>query len=269
MSIRNIAECRAIVTGASSGIGRAVALELARQGATVLVTARREDRLKSLAAEIAEAGGKAETLAGDLTDPAVRTALLEAARARLGGLDLLINNAGAGAVGLVEQSGPDTARRVMELNFFALVDLTQKALPLLREGRRPMIVNISSVLGYVGVPYCAYYRASKAALQGYSQSLRAELAADGIDVLVVCPGTTETEFTDNVLERTAKAPWASNRRAVSAEYVARRTVRAIRRGRREIVPYRLGVLLIWLQRLVPGVVDYVLARYVRRGTAAP
>lgn len=260
MPSREIRGSRAIVTGASSGIGRALALELARQGADLVLTARRAERLKELAQAIQALGQRAETVAGDITDPSIRQAVIETARGALGGLDILVNNAGVGATGRFEQATPDRLRRLMEVNFVALAEMTRLALPLLRQGHRPIIVNVSSILGHRGVPHSSEYCASKFAVQGFSEALRAELAAYPIDVLVVSPGTTETEFFDRVLENTSQARWPRHG-AVSAEYVARKVVRAMRRGQREVIPFFWGRVLCLLNRLAPGLMDRVMARY--------
>ena len=261
MAKRVIQGSRAIVTGASSGIGRAIALELARQGATVVLVARRQDRLDELAEQIAAHGGRAECVAGDVTDPQTRQASIDAARSGFGGLDLLVNNAGIGAMGLFEDAEATRVRRTMEVNFFALVEMTRLALPLLKQGTDPMIVNVGSILGHRGVPHNSEYCASKFAVQGFSEAIRSELAPQKIDVLVVSPGTTETEFFDRVIQRTGEPSWPEHR-AVTAAEVARQTVRAIRRGRHEIIPYRWGRVLCWLNRLSPGLVDRLMARYV-------
>jgi short-subunit dehydrogenase len=266
MPKRDIQGSRAIVTGASSGIGRAVARELARQGARLIITARREDRLKELADEIAGTTATAVTrdrvdwVAGDISDAAVRAKAIDLARSRYGGLDILVNNAGVGATGLFEDAGPERLRRIMEVNFFALAEMTRLALPLLKQGRRPILVNVSSILGRRGVPHNSEYAASKFAVQGFSESIRAELVRHGIDVLVVSPGTTETEFFDRVLEKTTSPKWPEHRPVTAAE-VARQVVRAIRRGRHEIVPYRWGKVLVWLNRLSPRLVDWLMSRY--------
>lgn len=150
---RNLQNRRAIVTGASSGIGRAVALELARQGAGLVVVARREDRLRQLVEEVAAMGTPCEPIVGDITEADTRQRALDAAQSKLGGLDILVNNAGVGAMGLFEDADPGRVRRVMEVNFFALVEMTRLALPLLKQGAQPIIVNVSSILGHRGVPH--------------------------------------------------------------------------------------------------------------------
>lgn len=258
---REIRESRAIVTGASSGIGRAVVQELVLQGAHVIATARRADRLETLVEELRGAGPRVLTIAGDITDPAIRRQTVEMAQRELGGLDILVNNAGAGAMGLFADSSLERARRLMELNYFALVDMIHLGLPLLQKGRQPIVVNVSSILGRRGVPFSSEYAATKFAVHGLSESIRAEFHKQGIDVLVVSPGTTETEFFDVVIERTGQPAWPEHK-PVSAAHVAQKTVAAIRKGKHEIVPYGLGKILLWLNRLSPRLVDSIMTRYV-------
>jgi short-subunit dehydrogenase len=261
MSRRQLQNRRAVVTGASSGIGREIARELAKAGVKLVVVARREERLRELATEVEGEGGAIETVIGDITDPQVRQQALDAAQSRFGGLDILVNNAGVGGVGLFEDADPQRVRRIMEVNFFALVEMTRAALPVLKQGTAPIIVNVSSVLGHRAIPYNSEYCASKFAVQGFSEAVRAEFGKHGIDVLVVSPGTTDTEFSENVIERTVVTPLPQYA-GVSAAEVARQTVRAIRRGKHEIIPFRLGRVLLWLNRLSPRLVDRFMARYV-------
>lgn len=259
MSRRAISGSRALVTGASSGIGRALARELSRQGARLVLSARREDRLNQLADELRAQGGDATYHAGDITSAGVRAALIQTAQSTFGGLDLLINNAGVGAIGPFADADAQRLRRIMEVNFFAPAELMRAALPLLREGHRGMIVNISSVLGHRAVPDKSEYCASKFALHGLSDAVRAELASSGIDLLIVSPSTTKSEFFDSVLENRAPAP-ALGAREMSPQRVARKTVRAIRQGRHEIILSPGGKLLVWLDRLSPPLVNRLVAR---------
>ena len=136
--------------------------------------------------------------------------------------------------------------------------MIRSAMPLLQAGHHPMVVNIGSILGHRALPFRAEYCASKFALRGLSESLRAEFAAQGIDVLLVSPGTTQTEFFERAID--AK-PRRSKRRGAAAEVVARRTVKAIRQGRHEIVVGAPGKLLVWTNRLFPLGWDSILARY--------
>ncbi|HVC94252.1 MAG TPA: SDR family oxidoreductase [Pirellulales bacterium] len=260
MSKRSIRGSRVLITGASSGIGRALALDLARRGAKLVLNARRRDRLDELAAEITALGAEAEPAAGDVTRAEVRRAALDAAQSRFGGLDALVNNAGIGAWGRFDEAAPDRLRRIMEVNFFALVEMTREALPLLRRGRTGLVINVASILGHRGIPRSSEYCASKFAVRGFSESLRAELASQGIDVLVVSPGTTESEFVAGLIERTGEMAWPEQP-AVPAAAVAAQTVRAMRLGLREIIPNRRGRLLVLLNRLAPRLLDRWMERY--------
>ncbi len=261
MARRPIEGSRAIVTGASSGIGREIARELARHGARVVLLARRRERLEELADQIGRDGGRVEIVVGDVTDPMVQLQAVQTADRALGGLDILVNNAGIGAMGLFADADPQRLRRVMEVNLFALAEMTRLALPFLKLGNRPILVNVSSILGHRGVPYSSEYCASKFAVQGFSEALRAELVPLGIDVLVVSPGTTDTEFFDSVIEKTGQPRWPEHG-AVSPAVVARKTVAAIRKGKHEIIPYTWGKMLCWLNRLSPRLTDSLMARYV-------
>jgi len=259
---RDLRNSRAIVTGASSGIGRAVARELARQGAGVVVVARREDRLRELAAQIAALMPQTsvEIVVGDITDPATRQRALDAAQSKLGGLDILVNSAGVGALGPFEDASVERLRRVMEIDFFSLAEMTRLALPRLKQGVRPIVVNVGSIVGRRGVPNRSEYSASKFAVQGFSEAIRAEFSRLGIDVLVVNPGPTATEFFDREIERTTDAKWPKHTMA-DVDDVARQVVRAIRAGRHEIIPYFWGRVLCLLNRLSPRLVDRLMARY--------
>jgi len=259
MTRRSISGSRGLVTGASSGIGRAIAVELARRGASLVLVARRREKLEELTAELKSFSGRFEIVAGDVTDPAIRAQAVERAQESFGGLDLLVNNAGIGAVGRFEDADPDRLRRVMEINFFAAAEMIRAALPLLKQGNRPIVVNLGSILGHRAIPRASEYSASKFALRGLSESLRAEFSPLGIDVLLVSPGTTETEFFASAIER-EEYPWGKQK-GVPAELVARRTVRAIERGRHEILVNARGRLLVGLNRFFPRLVDRVLARY--------
>ncbi len=214
-----------------------------------------------MAGQIAAEGGRVEWVAGDITQPEVRAKTIQTAVDCFGGLDVLVNNAGVGATGLFRDADPVRVRRVMEVNFFALVEMTRLALPLLAKGSRPIVVNVSSILGHRGAPYNSAYAASKFAVRGFSESIRAEWVKQGIDVLVVSPGTTETEFFDKLLEDKGGPSWPEHA-PVTAAAVARQMVRAIRRGTHEIIPYRWGKLLSWMNRLSPRMVDAIMSWYV-------
>jgi short-subunit dehydrogenase len=140
---RKLSGSRIAVTGASGGIGLALAEELATRGAKLVLNARSEDKLRELAARLIADGAEVEIAPGDVSDPGVRERLLAAARERFGGLDILINNAGIGTFGRFADSDAERLRRVMEVDFFAAVELTRAAIPLLRAGVKPAVVNVA------------------------------------------------------------------------------------------------------------------------------
>ncbi len=179
---------------------------------------------------------------------------------QLGGLDILVNNAGVAAHGRFADADPNRIRPIMEVNFFAPVEFIRDALPLLRQGVQPIIVNIGSILGRRGSPHKSEYSASKFALHGFSEAVRPELAQLGIDVLVVAVGPTATEHFDVLLEGTAELPWGNPPRQ-PADEVARAIVRGIERGRHEIVTGWRGRMLLLLNRLSPRLVDRIVNRF--------
>ena len=260
---RNIHGQRAIVTGASSGIGREIALELARHHVAQILLARNAARLDEVAQAANMLGGHTDVFAGDITDESVRRQAVEHALTNLGGLDLFVNNAGEGRIGPFDQSDSHRLRRLLEVNLVAPLELIRAALPFLKQGRQPMIVNIGSVLGHVAVPNKSEYCASKFALRGFSDALRAELLDDGIDVLHVAPSTTRTKFFEKAQPGTGAVRlhrWNS----MSAEEVARHTVRAIELGRSEVILSIGGWGLVWLHRWFPKWTRSAVARFTPR-----
>lgn len=263
MARRSLSGLRAVVTGASSGIGQSLALEFARRGARSLLVARRAEILADVANQANALGGSSIPLEGDVTDPTCRQAVLRAATEQFGGLDLLVNNAGISAHGHFASERPEILRQIFEVNFFSAVELTRAALPLLRGGQTPMVVNIGSILGQRGIPFNASYCASKFALTGWSESLRAELASAGIDLLLVSPGTTDTPFREHLVEKRITLSW-ERAKGVSPERVALATCRAMERGKRHIVPHCGGWWMLLVNRLMPGIVDRSMALLARR-----
>ena len=228
-----------------------------------LLVARRADKLAEVGEATRAAGTEGTLLVGDITDPATRAKAMETAQREFGGLDLLINNAGISASGDFAGESPDVLRQIFEVNFFAATELTRLALPLLAGGNLPMVVNIGSILGHRGIPFTAAYCASKFALTGWSQSLRAELAPRGIDVLLVSPGTTDTPLADHLVDQRVKLPWAGMK-GVPAEGVARATVAAMKRGKHEIVPNWRGWWMLLANRLAPRIVNQAMAKLARK-----
>ena len=184
----------AIITGASAGIGEATSRRLAREGATVVINARRADRLEALKRDIEAAGGRALVVAGDITREQDRARLVQETLDAFGHIDALVNNAGWGQRGPIELVPLDAIRRNFETNFFSLIGLTQLVIPVMREQKSGRIVNISSVAGRIARPLSSVYDATKHALEAISDGLRGELAPFGIKVVVIEPGFIITEF---------------------------------------------------------------------------
>ena len=243
----------AVVTGASSGIGLATARLLAARGWRQILVARRAERLEALAAELPQA----VPLALDLTAGDAPGRVREAV-AREGALHLLVNNAGAGMRAPFAESGYETVRRLMEVNFDAIVRLTEVLLPLLRESAPSSIVNVGSVAGRVGRPKVSAYAASKFALAGWSEALHYEEAPNGVHVGLVMPGFVATEgFPQTHLVRSPRTRWMVS----TPEKVARAILGAGPGGRAEVHVPRPWALVPRARFLAPGLVR----RVVRRG----
>jgi len=259
---RSISGSRMLITGASQGIGRALAEETARRGGRVLAAARSLELLRELAEQVKAVGGTLEIVQADVTNAEDRQRMVDAAVRCFGGLDVLVNNAGIGATGHFCEMDPRLLRQIMEVNFFGLTETTRVFLPLLKQGHRPAIVNISSIAGKRGIPARSEYAASKFAVEGFSEALRAELAKDGIDVLVVCPGLTQTNFSHNMLAQKARVQ-LDHLRGMTSEQVATSTLRAIERGKHETLLTLQGKLMVFVSRFLPRLADLISKKKVR------
>lgn len=253
-----------LVTGASSGIGEATARAFLERGWTVHAAARRTEHMASLA----EAGACVHFL--DLTDETSIDDLGSRLTNTTGGLDAIVNNAGIGVYGSVEEVPMEEARRQFEVNLFGIARLTQRVLPAMREARSGSIVNVSSIGGRVYTPMGAWYHASKHALEGWSDCLRLELAPFGIRVIIVEPGAIETEFAEiaiaPLLERSEGGPYADFARKMAAatrrayldkkashpDLIAKIIVGAVesRRPKTRYVAGYLGKPVIWARRIL-------------------
>jgi NAD(P)-dependent dehydrogenase (short-subunit alcohol dehydrogenase family) len=202
----------ALVTGASSGIGEATALHLAELGYTVYAGARRVERMSDLA----DRGIRTRSV--DVTDDPSMVALVEAILADTGRIDVLVNNAGYGLYGALEDVPVEEARRQFDVNIFGLARMTQLVLPQMRAQRDGYIVNISSMGGKIWEPLGSWYHASKFAVEGLSDSLRVEVAAFGIKVVIIQPGTIRSEWSgiaaDKLEAASANTPYAEQARLV-------------------------------------------------------
>lgn len=257
-----------LLTGASRGIGRRVALRLARFGANLTLTARSVDELARLAEEIRAGGGTAETFAGDLTDPLMRESLVRTAVERFRGLDVLINCAGVASFGEFATGTPDVLRRIMEINFFVPADLIRLCQPHLAEsavaGRHPAVVNVASICGRAGIPSFPEHCSSKHALVGLTEALRAEFARYDIDILLVLPGLVKTDDMRRHLLRNEGRIHLDYRRAETPDNVADGVVKSLQRNTRERATGWIGWWVAFGRRAWPRGIRWIMRRKVRK-----
>jgi short-subunit dehydrogenase len=244
---------RALVTGASSGIGAAIARELARLGVDLVLTARRRDPLGQVAA--ACTGARTELITADLGRPDGAAAVWTAAR-HAGPIDILINNAGFGYFRPFIAADWARDAELLQLNITSLVELSRRFIDDRRAtapGERAYLVNVSSIGAYQAVPNMALYASSKAFVRNFTEALHDELRGSSITSSItatcVCPGGTATAF--HTAAGAGDYGWLANTAMMSADAVARTTVRAMRKGKRNVVPGVQNKLATWSVRLVP------------------
>ena len=249
----------ALVTGASAGIGVALARELARQGAKLILTARRGDRLEALAAELRGQGTEVRVVLADLNERAAPQAIFDATEGSGIEVDILLNNAGLGQYGVFAESRLEQELSQVRVNCEAVVHLTRLFVPSMVTRRRGWILVVASTASFQPVPYLSTYAASKAFDRFFALGVAEEVAANGIRVTALCPGPTESEFFE-----VAGASVFRGRRVQSAEQVAERALRALARGQRTIHPNGSGRLTATLARLLPtGWITAVVERMAR------
>ncbi len=249
-----------LVTGASSGIGQALALELGRAGAKLGIIARRADRLEALAAELADSTDVV-VLPCDVSDDDACKAAVDRLAAELGAIDLVINNAGVAMNTLFADTDVDVFRRLMDVNYFGSLYIARHALPHL-ERSAGGVVFVSSVVGRRGFPTRSGYSASKFAVQALFESLRVEWAPRGVYVGLVAPGYTDTEIRRSALGA-EEAPAKTVGQVMSSEAAARAIIRAAALRKREVTLTGTGRAMVWLNKLLPSLADRAAARAVR------
>ena len=257
-----------IITGASSGIGKALALRLADEGAWLTLAARNAQRLDSLAEECRQRKSKAIAIPTDVADESQCRALIQRTQETYGHIDMLVDNAGIAVVSkLKDLPNLRLFRRVVDVNFYGAVHCTYYALPYLKE-TRGRIVNISSLGGMLAIPYNTSYIASKFAMIGFSDSLRMEVEPAGVSVTVICPYWVVTEFHERYLDKTGQPKGPTGRATytkdmMTADQCAQIILRAARRRKRQVV-MRPGPLVLWLKLIAPGLTDrLIISRFLR------
>lgn len=257
-----------LITGASSGIGREIAIALAGKAKHLVLVARREERLESLreALTARHSALTVSVLSCNLADAAARDQLLAQIEGEIGTIDVLVNNAGLGDICLFERSDSAKLQQMIDLNVSALTDLTYRLLPAMLANRRGGILNVSSGFGLVWMPVAGVYGATKHYVTALSESLRSELRGTGVVVSQLCPGPVQTEFMENAGNPVGRDTPALV--TLKPEHVARVTVRQFARGKAIIMPGFWVKVMMTLGRISPRVVLRAafswIGRYVRR-----
>ncbi len=261
-----------LITGASSGIGAALAEVLARKGAQLVLGARNSAKLQAVADALPNGGAaRCICVATDVSREADCRALVQAGLDRFGSLDAVINNAGISMRALFRDADLEVIRQLMETNFWGSVYCTKYALPSILE-RGGHVVGISSIAGYRGLPARTGYSASKFAMQGFLEALRTEHLHDGLHVLVVCPGFTNTAIRQASLTADGSAQGQSPRaeeKMMTATEVAEHTVRAMEKRQRTLVLTRQGKLTVFLNKWLPGWMDGMVYRHMAKEPDSP
>jgi short-subunit dehydrogenase len=261
---RPIADSVIVITGASTGIGRAAAVEFARRDATVVVSSRREETLRSLAQQCEKLGGRALAIAADVTDQQAIQDLARQVIETFGRIDVWINNAAVTLFARFEQAPPEAYRRVIETNLFGCVHGARAALPYFREQGSGILINISSGVGKIGSPFISAYVASKFAIIGLSESLRMELRdAPDIHVCTVLPAAIDTPLFQHGANFTGRAVKPIPP-IYSAEKVADALVDLVRHPRREIIVGAAAKAGLMMHAIAPSLAEPIIAKQVEQ-----
>ena len=253
----------AVITGASSGIGLAVAQHLAREGSAVVLGARRAERLDEAVREIRGRGGRAESVVADVASEGDVQRLVQHALATFGNLDIMICNAGFGYYGTVEETPTPIMQRMMDVNFMGTFYGARAALPHFRAQGRGHLIIVSSIVGQRGIPLMSGYSATKAAQVSFAEGLRTEFSGTGISISVILPVSTETEFR-SAMQRDYGYSVAGVGPKQSVEHVASAIVDCVRKPRPEVYPHAPSRALAVANAVAPGFTDRVVRKYARR-----
>jgi NAD(P)-dependent dehydrogenase (short-subunit alcohol dehydrogenase family) len=252
-----------VITGAAGGIGSALARRFVRDGASVALLDRDGEAAGQLARELEASGARALALRSDVTLPDDCTAAMRAVIDEFGGIDILVNNAGITHLGTFRETDVEVLQKVMDINFFGAVHCTKAALETLLE-RRGQIITISSVAGVAPLATRTGYAASKHALHGFFDSLRAEHGGDGLRVLLVCPSFVDTPIGDHALGphggKAAAGARTGVRKASSPDSLAEAIVRAAAGNRRLLLFPREALLSYWIARAMPRLYERLMLR---------
>jgi short-subunit dehydrogenase len=261
----------ALITGASSGIGKALAVEFGSNGYAVAISARQRDRLDRVARELQDAGIPVLAVVGDVSREDDCRQLVEQTVTAFGRIDVLINNAGMSMRALFEKTDLSVIRQLMDINFWGTVYCTKFALPHLLK-QQGSLVGISSIAGKKGLPGRTGYSASKFAMEGFLETLRTENLRKGLHVLVACPGFTASNIRVTSLGADGKSQGESPRNEagmMQPEEVARRIYQAVKGRKRDLVMTREGKLTVLLNKFFPGWLDGVVYKHMAKEPDSP
>src|SRR5947209_4416784 len=250
----NLNGCTALITGASAGIGRELARQLASEARTLVLVARREERLTELREELCNRNAQLNVhiRAIDLSDKTQIDALIGSLEQNRIEIDFLINNAGLGDVGLFATSPPERNQEMLQVNIVALTTLTRALLPQMISKRRGAILNVSSSAGFLPIPEFNVYAATKAYVNSFTESLRSELRGTGVSVTALCPGPVRTEFQEHAQRGAAGKPDAAPEFVyVSVERTARDALAAVEADRPLVIPGAAMKIAMFLVRVTP------------------
>ncbi len=260
-----------IITGGSSGIGKALAFEFGRQGARILITARKQAALNSTIAELKKEGIEAIGFQGDVSIEEDNKSMVEEAIKAWNGIDILINNAGISMRALFEDVDLTVIKQVMDINFYGALYATKYCLPHIIKSQGS-IIGISSIAGYRGLPARVGYSASKFALQGFLESLRSELLDKKVHVLTACPGFTTSNIRVSALTEDGSAQGQSPRdesKEMSAEECAYKIFRATVKRKKHLILTTEGILAVWLNKFFPGMMDKIVRNALAKEHDSP
>ena len=260
-----------IITGGTSGIGKALASEFGRKGSKILITGRSQEALLTTRRELSEKGISIHAVCADVTLPDDNKRMAEEAKKVFGRIDVLINNAGISMRAIFEDVDPEVIRKVMDINFYGAVYATKYCLPEIIKNRGS-IVGISSIAGFRGLPARTGYSASKFALNGFLESLRTELRNSGVHVLTACPGFTASNIRVRSLKEDGTSQGESPReeeKMMTAEECASHIYRATVNRKRTLVLTLQGKLVIFLNKWLPSLADRIVYNVMRKEANTP
>lgn len=256
----NLAGKVILITGASSGIGRATAILTGKTRSPVIIAARRLDRLAEVAREIESAGGKALAIQTDIGDESQVAAMVDKAMQQFGRIDVLINNAAIGLYATVDETTPEQMEKLWRVNYMGTFHAIKQVLPVMRKQQSGQIIVVASMSGRRGAKFKSAYCATKFAQIGLLESLRMELKDTNIKCTLIFPGGTQTEFFE-VIENPGNRDVKLYGSVQTAEQVAAEILNAIENPRTEVITQRLGRLQLLLNAFSPDLADWLVGRY--------